>query len=201
MSNAALAIIHDEHRSMMAVIHGLQFLVREIRAKAAAPDFKLFWAMIYYMDAFPERLHHPKENMYLFARLRERTGEADEVIDELEREHREGGLQVRALEQALGYFEAGKPDGLEVFAAASEKFSDEVRNHIDLEERILLPLAKRHLTAEDWVVIGDAFGENGDPRFGAEPDNEFRHLFSRIVNLAPPPIGVGPSLPDAPGEK
>jgi hemerythrin-like domain-containing protein len=196
MLNAALAIIHDEHRSMMAVIHGLQFLAREIRDKGAVPDFRLFWAMIYYMDAFPERLHHPKENIYLFARLRQRTGEADEVIAELERQHQEGGQQVRALEQALGYYEAGKPDGFQVFAAAADKFSEVVRNHIELEERVLLPLAKKHLTAEDWVVIAESFGENGDPRFGADPDNEFRHLFSKIVNLAPPPIGVGPSSRD-----
>lgn len=152
--------------------------------------------MIYYMDAFPERLHHPKENIYLFARLRQRTGEADEVIAELERQHQEGGQQVRALEQALGYYEAGKPDGFQVFAAAADKFSEVVRNHIELEERVLLPLAKKHLTAEDWVVIAESFGENGDPRFGADPDNEFRHLFSKIVNLAPPPIGVGPSSRD-----
>ncbi|HTZ00067.1 MAG TPA: hemerythrin domain-containing protein [Rhodocyclaceae bacterium] len=193
MLNAALSIIHDEHRSMMAVIHGLKFLTREIRERGRQPDFKLFWAMIYYMDAFPERLHHPKENMYLFARLRQRTGEADQVIAELERQHQEGSRQVRALEQALGYYEAGKPDGLAVFAAAADKFSEEIRAHIDLEEKVLLPLAKKHLTGEDWVVIAEAFGENGDPRFGADPDTEFRHLFSKIVNLAPPPIGVGPA--------
>ena len=40
---------------------------------------------------------------------------------------------------------------------------------------------------DDAEFTGVSFG------FGAEPDHEFRALFSRIVNLAPPPIGVGPS--------
>ena len=62
-----------------------------------------------------------------------------------------------------------------------------------LEEKVALPLAKKHLSAEDWSEIAEAFGATGDPRFGAKPDHEFRDLFTRIVNLAPPPIGVGPS--------
>jgi hypothetical protein len=64
---------------------------------------------------------------------------------------------------------------------------------MNLEEKVVIPLAKKHLTPADWIEIAEAFGENGDPRFGATPDHEFRDLFSRIVNLAPPPIGVGPS--------
>jgi hemerythrin-like domain-containing protein len=149
--------------------------------------------MIYYIDAFPEKLHHPKESAYLFARLRLRTHEADEVLNELEKQHVDGAQQVRELEHALGYYEADKPDGFKVFAAAIEKFAEETWHHMNLEEKVIIPLAKKHFTPEDWAEIAQAFGENGDPRFGAEPDHEFRDLFSRIVNLAPPPIGVGPS--------
>lgn len=193
MLNSALATIHDEHRSLAAIVHGLKYIIREVREKGIAPDFKLIWAMIYYIDAFPEKLHHPKENVYLFAKLRQRTHEADTVLDELEKQHTEGGRHVRELEHALGYYEADKPDGFEVFAAAVEKFAELTWEHMNLEEKTIIPLAKKYLTPEDWIEIAEAFGENGDPRFGAEPDHEFRNLFSRIVNLAPPPIGVGPA--------
>lgn len=193
MLNSALATIHDEHRSLAAIVHGLKYIIREVREKGIAPDFKLIWAMIYYIDAFPEKLHHPKENVYLFAKLRQRTHEADTVLDELEKQHTEGGRHVRELEHALGYYEADKPDGFEVFAAAVEKFAELTWEHMNLEEKTIIPLSKKYLTPEDWIEIAEAFGENGDPRFGAEPDHEFRNLFSRIVNLAPPPIGVGPA--------
>jgi hemerythrin-like domain-containing protein len=193
MLNRALAIIHDEHRSLGAVLHGLRFLVREMQGKNAAPDFKLLWSMIYYMDAFSERLHNPREDAYLFARLKARTHEADEIIHTLERQHAEGAGHLKQLEQALGQFEAGMPGGLEAFAKAAEEHIEEAWQHMSLEEKIAIPLAKKHLTPEDWISIAEAFGENGDPRFGAKPDHEFRDLFSRIVNLAPPPIGVGPA--------
>jgi hemerythrin-like domain-containing protein len=193
MLNSALSIIHDEHRSLAAVVHGLRYLVREGRTKNTRPDFRVLWAMISYLEEFPEKLHHPKESAYLFARLRQRTHEADTVLAELERQHAAGAQHVRDLELALGHYEADIPDGLEKFSAAVENFADEILKHMAFEESTLIPLARKHLTAEDWVEIGAAFSENGDPRFDAAADHECRDLFSRIVNLAPPPIGVGPA--------
>lgn len=193
MLNSALAIIQDEHRSLAAVVHGLRYLVREIRERGAKPDFRLLWAMIFYLDEFPEKLHHPKENAYIFARLRQRTHEADTVVAELERQHVAGARHVRDLELALGQYEAGMPGGEDRFAAAVETFADETVKHMALEESTVLPLAKKYLTGEDWVEICAAFSENGDPRFDAEADQDCRDLFTRIVNLAPPPIGVGPA--------
>ena len=193
MLNRALSIIHDEHRALSAVLHGLRFLVRDMQEKHIAPDFKLLWAMIYYMDAFSERLHNPREDAYLFTALKSRTHEADEIIATLERQHVESGTHVRQLELALGQLEADIPGALEEFAAAADRQTEEAWDHMSLEEKVVIPLAKKHLTAEDWITIGEAFSENGDPRFGPKPDHEFRDLFTRIVNLAPPPIGVGPA--------
>lgn len=192
MQNAAISIILDEHRSLAAVLHGLRHLAREMRDRGKPPDFRLLGAMLYYLDAFSEKLHNPKESAYLFARLRERTHEADEVIAELEKQHAESAQLGRDLDHALARLEAGMTDGVALFSSAVEKLMDEAWRHMATEEKVLMPLARRHLSDEDWKEIAEAFGENGDPRFGAEPDHEFRDLFRRIVNLAPPPIGVGP---------
>jgi len=193
MLNRALSIIHDEHRALSGVLHGLRFIVRDMQEKHASPDFKLLWAMIYYMDAFSERLHNPREDAYLFTTLKARTHDADEIIATLERQHVESGEHVRQLELALGQMEAGISGALETFSAAADRLTEEAWDHMSLEEKVVIPLAKKHLTIEDWIAIGEAFGENGDPRFGPKPEHEFRDLFTRIVNLAPPPIGVGPA--------
>jgi len=148
--------------------------------------------MLYYLDAFSEKLHNPKESLYLFARLKQRCSEADDVVAELEKQHQESAQLGRDLDHALARLEAGVPDALELFSATVERLLPEAWQHMATEEKVLLPLARKHLTEADWAEIAAAFGENGDPRFGAKPDHEFRDLFSRIVNLAPPPIGVGP---------
>jgi hemerythrin-like domain-containing protein len=193
MLNRALAILQDEHRTLGAVLHGLHFLVKEIHEKGVEPDFKLMWSMIYYMDAFSQRLHDPREEAYLFSKLQERTHEADLLIADLKKQHAASVEHLRKLELMLGQIEAGVHDTLETFSASVESMVEEARQHMQLEEKTVIPLAKKYLTAEDWIEIAAAFGEHGDPRFGPKPEHEFRDLFTRIVNLAPPPIGVGPA--------
>ena len=59
------------------------------------------------------------------------------------------------------------------------------------EAEVILPAAQKHLTAQDWSEIGTAFAQHGDPRFNVDADEEFRQLFSRILNLAPENVGGG----------
>jgi len=57
----AISIIHDEHRSLAAVLHGMLYLVRDIKLRGTPPNFPVFDAMIHYVDTFQERFHHLKD--------------------------------------------------------------------------------------------------------------------------------------------
>ena len=189
----ALRIIDDDHRSLAAVLHGMRYLVREIRERAAAPKFDVLGAMIYYIDAFPERVHHPRESEYLFRFLRIRCPAAAPLLDLLEEEHRSGAERIRALEQALARYQHGGAAEFRTFAAAVEDYVEFQYEHMRREEREILPLAKQHLLPSDWEVIDAAFTGGSVPRFGTDSPENFQKLFDLIVNLAPPPIGVGPA--------
>jgi nucleotide-binding universal stress UspA family protein/hemerythrin-like domain-containing protein len=188
---APLAIIGDEHRSLAAVIYGLEHLVAEARQSGRAPSFALLRAIVHYIDAFPERLHHPKEDAYLFRKLRERTSAFDDTIAELERQHAEGHELVEELARSVERYEADPSNGLARFAAAVERFAAFQMAHMRLETRVILPAVREHLTPDDWSEIGHAFASNGDPRFSVDNDEEFRQLFARILNLAPADVVGG----------
>jgi hemerythrin-like domain-containing protein len=187
-----LASLYDEHRSIAAVLHGMQYLVREMRERGTRIEPKVFRAMLYYLDVFPERMHHPKEEEHLFRRLRERSAEAADVLDELGREHTRGGQAIRDLEQDLVRLEAGGEREFPAFAAAVESFIDAYWAHMRREEQEVMPLAEHALTPEDWAEIEVAWASNRDPIHGHQAEADYRKLFSQIVNIAPPPIGVGP---------
>jgi len=189
----AIRIIQDEHRSLAAVLHGMLYLARGIRERGMKPQFDALGAMVYYIDAFPERFHHPKEDKYLFKLLRARCPEAHSLLDQLQEEHRAGGEKIRALEQALSRYEQGGDTEAAAFISAVEDYAAFHWQHMGREEKELLPLAERHLTEGDWSEIDAAFSGNADPLFGEAPTEDYRKLFRRIVNLAPPPIGVGPA--------
>jgi branched-chain amino acid transport system ATP-binding protein len=189
----AIRIIRDEHRALAAVLHGMLHLVRETADGRTLPDFRVLDAMVYYIDTFPERYHHPKEDRYLFRILRRRCPDAGPVLDRLETEHRAGNDKIRALEQALARFQGGGEAELSNFRAAVESYARFHWDHMQTEEREILPLAEKYFTAEDWAEVDAAFEGHADPLLGADSAEKYDALFSRIVALAPPPIGVGPA--------
>jgi hemerythrin-like domain-containing protein len=190
---SALSIIRSEHRALAAVIHGLQFLVEQVRKGGPPPDLKVFRAMIHYIDTFPERLHHPKEDRYLFAKIQQRYPEANSIISGLEAQHVHGAQLIRELERALLAWEEEGATAFPNFAHHVREFSDFHWRHMREEEDVVLPLAERVLLEEDWREIDAAFEGNRDPLIGKDVQQDFENLFSHIVSIAPPPIGVGPS--------
>lgn len=188
----AISILKSEHRSISAVLHGLKELARMAQDAKIRPRFQVLRSMLRYMDEYPERLHHPKENEHLFARLLAREPGARHLVEELQAEHEEGARLIRELERALLFFEEGWPAGAREFQQAVDAYADFNWKHMRKEEQQVLPLAERALTAEDWEAINEAFAANRDPVAGLQ-ERDFEQLFSRIANLAPAPVGLGAS--------
>ena len=188
----AISILKSEHRSISAVLHGLKELARMAQDAKVRPRFQVLRSMLRYMDEYPERLHHPKENDHLFSRLVARDRGARLLVEELQAEHEEGARLIRELERSLLFFEEGWPAGAREFQQAVDAYADFHWKHMRKEEQQLMPLAERALTAEDWKAINAAFAENRDPVAGLQ-ERDFEQLFSRIANLAPAPVGLGAS--------
>lgn len=186
----AIRILFDEHRSMSAVLHGLKDLARTAGDPHVRPNFAVFRAMIYYIDAFPERLHHPKEDGVLFPRVLARAPAVAALVRELRREHEKGAALIRELERALLAFEAAWPFGADRFGEAVQAYAQFHWDHMRKEEQALVPLAEAALTDEDWQVIADAFAGNEDPIADLR-QKDFSDLFARIVAIAPAPVGLG----------
>jgi hemerythrin-like domain-containing protein len=188
--------LYQEHRTIGAVLHGMQYLVDKHRANGTHVDPKVFRAMLYYLDVFPERCHHQKEERFLFPVLRRRSKGADPVLAHFSEWHKDDERRIKALEQAFVRYEEGGEREFQAFAAAAREFIAGYVDHMHREETEIMPLAQQVLTEEDWVDIEIAFALDRDPLPGAEEDS-YEKLFSRIVHLAPAPIGLGTTAPGA----
>jgi hemerythrin-like domain-containing protein len=191
MSPRALDIIRTEHRALASVLHALQYLARHIRDQGSTPDYGLLRLMVDYIEGFHQRFHHPKEDDYLFAAVRERTRDGDTVLAELEAQHAEGGGWIHNLRDAINRLQASGGKDAVAFAKAVDTYADFHWKHMRIEEDELMPLAQRVLTPDDWKGIDAAFTANDDPMFGKAPREEFAALFKLIVSQAPAPIGYG----------
>lgn len=185
----AIGIIRDEHRSLAAVMHAWMHALAAARESGSAADVALMRAIVRYVQQFPVKLHHPKEEEHLFQRLRERTASCNAELDELERQHERDDQLVAALAQeveALAMADAaGQVNATRVLEDEVARYAAFLWDHMGREEGVILPAAQRHLLPEDWAAIDAAFTENRDPNFSGDTDKEYRQLFSRIVNLLP----------------
>lgn len=194
MMSHALRVIHEEHRALAAMLRSMDLLLQEHRRAGSMPDFGVLRAMLFYLDEFPERLHHTKESDLLFPKVRLRTPEAAAVLDKLDADHAQGERAIRNLEHALLAFEMMGESRREAFEKALHQYSEAYLSHMRVEEHSILPLAQEVLTADDWAELDHAFAANRDPMTGHAPDAPYQALFSRIVKTLPAPLGLGPPL-------
>jgi branched-chain amino acid transport system ATP-binding protein len=185
-----LAIIQREHRALAAVLYTFDHVLADIRAGKIEPDFALFDAVLSYVQDFPDRYHHPKEDEVLFPLVLRRAPEMKDTIAELQAQHHEGVRLTSDLKWKLDAWRKEPAKGFAGFDEAAQKFIDWQRKHLAKEERTVMPAAREKLLAADWVGADAAFADNDDPIFGANPKRVYDQLLSKIASLAPEPYGL-----------
>ena len=192
MAHESIRIIHDEHGALSAMLRSLRMMVERGPGKEAGSFFDVLRAMLFYIDEFPERLHHTKESELLFPPVARLAPETQEVIASLEQDHARGESAVRELQHLLLAWELIGDARRAAFDDATKRYLDFYLEHMRLEESVILPAALRVLSNADWTELDAAFASNCDPLTGKYPrDPAYDRLFSRIVMQAPAPIGLG----------
>jgi hemerythrin-like domain-containing protein len=188
----SLQIIRDEHASLAAMLQSMRMLVERGPDESRKNFFDVVRAMLFYIDEYPERLHHPKESNLLFPRVVKASPKVLGAIDRLERDHMYSEKAARELQHLLMAWELLGPTRRAAFQEAFTKYIDFYLDHMKLEEEVILPEAEKTLSAADWAEIDAAFEKNADPLTGKYPPTaEYENLFGLIVQRAPAPIGLG----------
>ena len=188
----SLHIIRDEHASLAAMLQSMRMLVELGPSEGRKNFFDVVRAMLFYIDEYPERLHHPKESNLLFPKVVKASPKVLGAVDRLERDHMYSEKAARDLQHLLLAWELLGTKHREAFESALHKYMDFYLGHMPLEEEVILPEAERALSESDWAEIDAAFAQNADPLTGKyPPPAEYEQLFSMIVQRAPAPIGLG----------
>jgi hemerythrin-like domain-containing protein len=182
---SAVEVILREHEQLAIVNWAMQEFVDRLGRGGETQGLMVFRAMLYYIREYPQQVHHPKEDQFLFGRLRVRTHELDHVIDRLEYQHAQGDMQVRELEHALTRFELVSDTACASLKRLVNDYVEFSSSHRRVEEDLILPAAQRFLTKEDWDEVNAAFGANRDPFDGVKLEEDLHKLFTMIVKTVP----------------
>ena len=191
MSGTSLRIIREEHASLAAMLRSLLLMIDRGPGDEPERFFDVARAMLFYIDEFPERQHHPKESDLLFPHVVRVAPECMATVQRLEEDHMRGEASVRELQHQLLGWELLGESRRGVFTESAKRYVDFYLEHMRLEETVILPAAEKGLAPDDWVALDAAFATNRDLLSGPMNNPLYDRLFTRIVMLTPAPIGVG----------
>jgi hemerythrin-like domain-containing protein len=192
VSHISLRTINEEHATLSAMLQSLLMMIK--RGPHDAPElfFDILRAMLFYIDEVPEKQHHPKETELLFPLVSKRSPTCAEVIQRLNTEHEKGEASIRELQHLLLAWEILGDSRRGAFETAAQQYVNFYKEHMHLEETVIIPEALKVLNADDWRLVDAAFSLNSDPLSTTKQrDSVYDRLFTKITLRTPAPIGLG----------
>ena len=175
-----LKTLHTEHAHICRVLDFLEAQVGVLE-QGGIPEWDLMGDVMHYMTNFPDLYHHPKEDL-IFQRLRERQSGAVADIDEILSEHHELAGLGSKFRAAIQEVECGSVMSVVEFSVMARAYCEVQRHHLELEERVLFPLARQFLLPDDWREIDQAIESRADPIFGHMVKDEYKLIRSALVD-------------------
>ena len=171
--------LQDEHRNALRILGALE---RQLAAfdKMERPDYDILQAIAAYFTGFPERCHHPKEDL-IYRKLVERRPQQWNDLFDLEAEHRQLSAQAHRFKDVVDriLLEAELPR--EIFTTAAQEFIANQRRHMRLEEERFFPEALKSLTGDDWEELDSQVSNDGDPIFAKSAAEAYVALRENII--------------------
>ena len=170
-----------DHRNMRVV---LELLEESLGAHAwgEPADLELLGLIADYMLDYPDRVHHPLEEL-LHERLAERDPAAAEALGGLVEEHARLAQLNRRLAAALDGLGHDAELPRDWLAELVQQVLSANRQHMQAEERTLFPRLLARLGDADWAAIEARAGRVDDPVFGERRAAPYLVLHERILRM------------------
>lgn len=171
--------LRNEHANFDKLLDLLERQLVSVRS-AEEPDFVLMLDVMEYMTHYPDRFHHPREDL-AFRRLQRKFPEARSLVEELARQHEAIAASGEHLVEQLTRAAEGIKMPREAVEASARGYIASLRANIRIEETDLFPLVAEWLQADDWLLIDAAFHFMEDPVFGSAVQERYRALHRHIA--------------------
>ncbi len=141
-----------EHIYMGRILQAFENHLIALR-KGKSVDYGIMHEVMHYIVHFPDVYHHPREHL-LFQRMQARDPALGDIVRKLEREHEIGYQQGRRLLKLMETArDTPKSSPKAEILSRGERYVQEMRAHMKLEETVMIPQATKLLTEEDFTQI------------------------------------------------
>jgi hemerythrin-like domain-containing protein len=171
--------LRAEHRHMATV---MQLFSEQLTAIAGGElvDTHVVYEIMDYMVTWPDRFHHPREDL-IYSRVAEVDARTADEVDSLQRDHDQTGKQGRTLLRDIERWRLGEVSGT-VVVKSGRTYIDHIYEHMNLEEKLVFPHIEATLSLQDWRELAedDELVAVGDSVFGPQVQREFRNMTRKL---------------------
>lgn len=148
--------------------------------RGASVDYDLMLNVVYYMTEYPDKFHHPTEDV-LFNLVATRDKTAKDAIDQLYQEHRVIAESGMALRQQLDAVVNGVMASRAAVIRPSHRYVQFFRRHMKNEETVVFPITREILIDSDWELVCRCQEKYQEPLFDKSVRERYRSLRNQIV--------------------
>ena len=174
-----LQALYAEHRHIASV---MQLFNEQLKAIAAAElvDTHVVYEIMDYMVTWPDRFHHPREDL-IYGRVAELDTAAADNVDSLQRDHDHMAKKGQEVLRNIQQWRNGEMSG-EVLVKSGRAYIDHMYEHMNSEEKLVFPQIAAVLSADDWRELeqDDQLRPVTDPVFGQRVQREFRNMARKL---------------------
>lgn len=177
-----LFLLRLEHGNLSKLLGLIEDQVAAADAGRPMDEELLHLSSEYFSD-YPDRCHHPKEDLVyklLCRRAPDSCADLRDLIADHRRLHELTEAFAEAVHRVRAEPQAAEPTPREVI----REFTMHYRQHMRDEEERFFRLAEERLSEDDWYTIDFAIFEEDDPLFGLAAEGRFSALSERIETLA-----------------
>ncbi len=149
-----LGLLRACHQRILNRCDTLERMCAHLSTQGADRDFRTAAQAVLEYFSSAARHHHQDEEQDLLPRLQGADASLDSLIAQLREEHEQLDSHWATLEPMLARPQADIDT--HTFTARVERFITLQRQHIERENRDLLPVAAQHLSATDLASLGRA---------------------------------------------
>ncbi len=166
--------LHQDHVNMVQILNAIERELGHLEGHEAA-DLPLVHDALHYLTNYADLYHHPVEDR-LFEHLERVDESTRQQVARLREEHQALYIKGKAFFDAVREVESEVAMERREFDLLARDYLDTQRQHLDFEEAIMFPLARRVLTERDWEALAGLGDSEGDPLFGRLVHQEYERL-------------------------
>ena len=177
--------LHQDHVRMSALLNILENELKRMKKPDGEEEANvhLMRDIARYFVGFPDVTHHPTEDK-LFSELSTGDSEMEDRVALLRDDHADLSELAQQFELLLIEVVSGGIVERDALTQATEAFLNGQREHMNKEEKTILPEAEKRLDERAIAGIEAAYDAANDPLFGSKVDEYYERLNSAILAQA-----------------